>query len=121
MLTVAPSGSTKLLLRCDTPARFCTHSMVNGRVAAELAEENAVSRAGVMAWMCRNGERRARKNTNAGMKTKACRVSATTTEAKNQASGSMASRPVRVTVAAIRANTPSGVKRITSMVIFITT
>ena len=41
MLTVAPSGSTKLAVRLDTPERFSTHSMLSGRVAAELAEEAA--------------------------------------------------------------------------------
>jgi len=49
MLTVAPSGRTKLAVRLDTPERFSTHSMVSGRVADELALENAVSKAGVMA------------------------------------------------------------------------
>ena len=49
MLTVAPSGSTKLVVRFETPALFSTQSMVIGRVAEEDAVENEVSRAGDMA------------------------------------------------------------------------
>ena len=44
------SGRTKLVVRFETPARFSTQSMVTGRVADEDAVENAVSRAGVIAW-----------------------------------------------------------------------
>ena len=49
MLTVAPSGSTKLLVLFETPARFSTQSNVTGRVAEDELVENAVSRAGDMA------------------------------------------------------------------------
>ena len=49
MLTVAPSGSTKLAVRFDTPARCSTHSMVNGSVAELDAVENAVVSAGIIA------------------------------------------------------------------------
>ena len=50
MFTVAPRGSTKLVILLDTPAFFSTHSMVTGRVAEEEAVEKAVSRAAPMAW-----------------------------------------------------------------------
>ena len=49
MLTVAPSGRTKLAVLLLTPARFSTQSMVTGSVALLLAVENAVTRAGSIA------------------------------------------------------------------------
>ena len=42
MFTVAPMGSTKLVVRSDTPIRFRTQSIVTGSVATELEVENAV-------------------------------------------------------------------------------
>ena len=41
MLIVAPSGSTNSVERREMPARTSAHSMVTGRVAVELAVENA--------------------------------------------------------------------------------
>ena len=55
MLTVAPSGRTKLVVRLETPAFFSAHSMVMGRVAEEEAVEKAVSRAGLIALKWRMG------------------------------------------------------------------
>ena len=49
MLTVAPSGSTKLDVRFDTPARRSIESMVIGSVAEDEAVENAVKSAGAAA------------------------------------------------------------------------
>ena len=49
MLTVAPSGRTKLLVRLDTPAFFSRQSIVTGSVAEDDAVENAVSNAGDIA------------------------------------------------------------------------
>ena len=42
MLTVAPMGSTKLVVRSDTPMLLRTQSIVTGNVATELDVENAV-------------------------------------------------------------------------------
>ena len=53
MLTVAPSGRTKLVVRFETPAFFSTHSMVRGKVEAEEDVEKAVNNAGAIA---RKGE-----------------------------------------------------------------
>ena len=55
ILTVAPRGRTKLEVRLETPAFFSTHSMVTGKVALEDAVENAVSMAGDMARIWRQG------------------------------------------------------------------
>ena len=49
MLTVAPSGSVKELAFFETPARPSTVSIVSGKVADELAVENAVSKTGAIA------------------------------------------------------------------------
>ena len=45
MLIVEPSGMTNSVDRFDTPALVIAHSMVTGRVADELAVENAVNSA----------------------------------------------------------------------------
>ncbi len=46
MLTVAPSGNTKLEILFDTPTLFSKLRIVTGRVAEEEAVEKAVSIAG---------------------------------------------------------------------------
>jgi hypothetical protein len=55
MFTVAPRGRVKLVTLRETPARFWTHSIVKGKVAEEDAVENAVRRAGDIAWKCFQG------------------------------------------------------------------
>ena len=49
MLTVAPSGKTKLEILLETPIFSSTHSIVIGNVAEDDAVENAVSIAGAIA------------------------------------------------------------------------
>ena len=49
MLTVAPSGRTKLDVRLLTPARLSTQSSVTGSVAELLAVLKAVTSAGAIA------------------------------------------------------------------------
>ena len=49
ILTVAPSGSTKLDTRFETPAPFSTHSIVTGKVADDDAVDIAVRNAGATA------------------------------------------------------------------------
>src|SRR5262245_118210 len=50
-----PSGTTRLQIRFDTPARFSTQSIVTGKVADEELVENAVTRAGHIALKCKIG------------------------------------------------------------------
>ena len=45
MLIVAPRGSTNFVDFSEIPALSTAHSMVTGKVAEELAVENAVSTA----------------------------------------------------------------------------
>ena len=49
MLIVAPSGSTKLVTRFETPTLFSIQSMVTGSVAPDELVENAVAIADAMA------------------------------------------------------------------------
>jgi hypothetical protein len=57
MLIVAPSGSTKELVRLEIPARSSTHVIVKGSVPFEEAVEKAVINAGLSARKYSSGER----------------------------------------------------------------
>ena len=106
IFTVAPNGSTKLLVRLDTPAFFSTHSSVMGSVADDDEVENAVNNAGAMALYMRNGLTRATKYKSSGNVIKKCTPKANTTVAANDANGKNADMPVLATTLATRANTP---------------
>src|SRR5579859_6459080 len=55
MLIEFPSGTTKLQIRFETPARFSTQSIVTGRVPNYELVENAVTKAGAIARKCQFG------------------------------------------------------------------
>src|SRR5690606_29923788 len=109
MLTVAPSGKTKLEILFDTPAFFSTQSIVTGRVADDDAVENAVSMAGAIAGKIRYGLP-TRPNTlrNRGSVIVACSISPASVASANVASGPAALNPVSATTAATRPKTPIG-------------
>src|SRR5690606_32922740 len=109
MLTVAPSGNTKLDILFDTPALFSTQSIVTGRVADDDAVENAVSMAGAMAGKIRYGLRTP-PNTlrNSGSVTAAWQINPASVAPANVANGPAALHPGSATTAATRPKTPIG-------------
>src|SRR5690606_38613310 len=88
ILIVAPIGSTKLVVRLETPTSFSTHSMFTGKVALDEAVEKAVNKAGDTALRYRQGFTFAMKRNNSGNVTRAWNISAASTVAANTASRS---------------------------------
>ncbi len=70
MLTVAPKGATKLVVRAETPSFPFRHSIVSGRVAEEEAVEKAVVKAGIIPVRNGRGERRVRRTSSTGSVTR---------------------------------------------------
>ena len=108
IFTVAPKGSTKLAVLCDTPARFFTHSIVRGRVADDEAVENAINMAGDITDNCFSGLTPPTNLSKSGNATNACSANAVITVNRKTNMGAKASKPVALTVLAINAKIPIG-------------
>ena len=121
MLTVAPSGNTKLLIRFEIPPSFSKQSIVTGNVAEEDAVEKAVNAAGAMVRKVRNGDTLPTNLSKIGNVTDACRNSAASTTKAKISNGPAASKPVLATTFATSPKTPIGGNAITHPVIFIIT
>src|SRR5688572_4068677 len=106
MLIEVPSGTTRLQILLETPARFSTQSIVMGRVAEEELVEKAVTSAGAIALKWRMGLTLATNFKKSGSPTKTKTPSPSTTAAAKRATEWSEEIPVVMKTFATRKKTP---------------